>query len=392
LPPKRTVILFSAAVALVYAVWALRTGVRVAVDTPTYSQWADALIALGFNPAAYLRTQQFVAPPILYLAWVAVVALLKTILGASWMTGVVVLNVIALTAGATATIDAIRRVTQSGAGMLLAVFLFLAAGDLLLFVPYVLSDVMFWGLSTMVLACGVVVVSEEGAAFPARAVIAGSALLAVAFVFRPTALPLVAFWIIVLATRVAAPLVDRFATPLLVTALAVAVALVFADAYVMHVPSAWPFGSYPALLTMVRDEYRIGMFVHQASPPMLVDPPAGVLGFARITLEKLMFFITPWLPHYSRSHVLINLLFFTPAYILSIASISNLRRLAPAQQRAVFVLALFVLGLSVFHAILLIDSDYRYRLPMLPALITLAAIGLESVRRPRTLASIARKK
>jgi hypothetical protein len=160
----------------------------------------------------------------------------------------------------------------------------------------------------------------------------------------------------------------------------------------MNVPSAWPFGSYPAMLAMVRDEYRIGMFVHQASPPMLVDPATGLLGFARITLDKLVFFITPWLPHYSRAHAAINLLFFVPAYGLTIASISNLRRLAGAQQRAVFVLVLFVLGLSVFHAMLLIDSDHRYRLPMLPALIMLAAIGLESVRRPRTLASSGRTK
>lgn len=370
--------------------WTLRSGVRVAVDTPTYSQWADALIALGFNPAAYLRTQQFVAPPLLYLAWVAVVALLKTLLGGSWMTGVVVLNVIAVSAGAAATIASIRVVTRSAAGMLLAVFLFLAAGDLLIFVPYVLSDAMFWGLSTLVLACGVAVVADEDAAFPLRPIVIGSIALAAAFVFRPTALPLVLFWIIVLVTKPAAAFVHRFATPLLVAALAGMVALVFADAYVMHVPSAWPFGAYPALLAMVRDEYRIGMFVHQASPPMLVDPPAGLLGFVRITLDKLMFFVTPWLPHYSRAHVAINLLFFAPAYVLSIASIANLRRLARPQQRAVFVLALFVLALSVFHAMLLVDSDHRYRLPMLPALVTLAAIGLESVRRPRTLASSAR--
>ena len=104
----------------------------------------------------------------------------------------------------------------------------------------------------------------------------------------------------------------------------------------------------------------------------------------------MIFFITPWLPHYSAPHTTINLLFFLPAYGLSIAAISNLRRLAPAQQRAVVVLALFVLLVAVFHAMLLVDSDHRYRLPVLPAIVMLASIGLESVRRPRTLASIAR--
>ena len=123
---------------------------------------------------------------------------------------------------------------------------------------------------------------------------------------------------------------------------------------------------------------------------MLVEPAADFLGFVRVTLQKLIFFITPWLPHYSAAHTMINLLFFLPAYGLSIAAISNLRRLAPSQQRAVVVLALFVLSVAVFHAMLLVDSDHRYRLPVLPAIVMLSAIGLESVRRPRTLASIAR--
>jgi hypothetical protein len=119
-----------------------------------------------------------------------------------------------------------------------------------------------------------------------------------------------------------------------------------------------------------------------------VSPAVSLFGFIRITLQKLLFFMTPWLPHYSPSHTLVNLLFFVTAYSLAMASVSNLRRLAPPQQRAAWVLALYVLLLPVFHSMLLIDSDHRYRLPLLPAVIMLAALGLESVRRPRTLASI----
>lgn len=373
--------------------WTFRSGIQLAVDTPTYSRWADTLIALGFNPAAYLREQNFVAPPILYLAWVTVVAAVKTVLGPSWMSGIVVLNVIALAAGAYATLSTIRRTTASGASMLLGTALFLVAGDLLIFVPYVLSDVMFWGLSTGVLACGVSLAnSDEQDRDVMRLSIIGSALLLVAIMFRPVAIPLVAFWCIALVSRPARPVIDRFVVPLLVTTLVLSFVAILIHAYVLLEPAAWPSGSYPAMLTLVRDEYRIGMFVHQASPPMLVPPPADLLGFVRITLQKLIFFITPWLPHYSAAHTAINLLFFLPAYGLAIAVIANVRRLRPSQQRAVFVLAVFVLLVAVFHSMLLIDSDHRYRLPVLPALIMLAAIGLESVRRSQTLAATARRK
>src|SRR5512134_135805 len=106
----------------------LRSGIHVAIDTAIYSRWADALIAVRFNVAAYLRDQSFVAPPLFYLLWVVVVAVVKVLLGASWMTGVVVLNWIALTTGVVLTLTTIRRVTWSTASMLLGACLFLVAG------------------------------------------------------------------------------------------------------------------------------------------------------------------------------------------------------------------------------------------------------------------------
>jgi len=371
----------------------LRSGIHVAIDTATYSRWADALIAAGFNVPAYLREQRFVAPPLFYLLWVAVVAVVKVLLGASWMTGVVVLNWIAFTTGVVLTLAAIRRVTMSTASMALGAFLFLVAGDLLIFSSYVLSDLLFWGLSTAVLASGVTLATvDEDRDRMLRRIGLGSAVLIVALLFRPVALPLMAFWIMAITAWLARPIVERFATHLLVGAVLLAAVAIVIHAQFLNNPAAWPFGALPSMLGMVAQEAREGMFVHNANPPMTVTPAASLFGFARITLQKLIFFITPWLPHYSASHTLVNLLFFIPAYSLAVASISNLRRLAPPQQRATWVLALFVLFLSVFHSLLLIDSDHRYRLPLLPAVIMLAAFGLESVRRPKTLAAIAQTK
>ena len=222
---------------------------------------------------------------------------------------------------------------------------------------------MFWGLSTGVLALGVALVITEAGdrGSTTRKVATGSVLVVLALLFRPVALPLVAFWMIAIATRFGRPLIDRFAPALLVAAVVAAAAAIIAHAYVLVHPSAWPFGSLPGMLTMVAKEYREGMFVHQANPPMLVAPATDVFGFIRITLQKLIFFVTPWLPHYSTAHTLLNLVFFVPAYGLSIAAITNLRRLAPPQQRAAMVLALFVLFVAVFHSMLL--HRFRSSLP-----------------------------
>ena len=379
--------------AIAYAVWVLRSGIQLAVDTATYSRWADALIALKFNVPAYLRTQDFVAPPLFYLLWIAVVAALKSVMGDWWTAGVVALNWIALTAGVYLTLARVRQVTQSAAAMLLAALLFVVAGDLLIFTPYVLSDLLFWGLSTAVLAAGVAVVTvEDDRDRMLKRIAIGSGLLILALLFRPVALPLAAFWVIAIAAWLVPDVVERFATPILVAALGFAAIVVVIYAYVLSTPGAWPFGALPQVLTMVAHEAREGMFVHNASPPMSVEPATTMVGLIRITLQKLIFFITPWLPHYSASHTLINLLFFAPGYALAIGAISSVRKLSPPQQRAVVVLAIYGLMLTVFHSMLLIDSDHRYRLPLAPAVVMLAALGLEAVRRPRTLASTARMK
>ncbi len=392
MPAKRLLFILSAVIAATYALWTFRSGIRLAVDTPTYSRWADLLIAADFNVIAYLGEHSFVVSPAFYLLWIVVLALLKTLLGTWWTTGVVVLNVVALTIGVYMTLDLVRRVTRSATSMILAAVLFLVAADLLIFVPYVLSDLMYWGLSTAALTLCVTLVTMENGdrQATARTLAAATVLVILALLFRPVALPLVAFWMLAIGTWLGRPLMDRFGPALLEAAVVAGFITVVAHAYVLMYPSAWPFGSLPDMLTMVAQEYREGIFVHNASPPMAVDPArfAGVPGFIQLTLLKLMVFISPWLPQYSTSHTLVNLLFFVPAYGLSMAAIVNLRRLAPPQQRAVVVLGLFVLLVSLFHAMLLIDSDHRYRLPVVPALIMLSALGLESARRPQTLASI----
>lgn len=384
--------MLTAAIAIVFGLWALRTGIQQAVDTPTYARWADLLIAAGFNFSRYLREQQFVAPPLMYLTWVTVVAAAKSLLGASWMTGIVVLNWIALVAGAYATLSAVRRTTQSAAGLMLVTMLFIVAGDLLIFVPYVLSDLMFWGLSTIVLAAAVslIVDDAEPTSSAIGTMVTGSIVAAIAFTFRPVAVPLLLIWVMAIGMRAMPALTTRLAVPIFVVSAVGVAATIGYHAYLVESPSRWPLGSAPAMLQMVSAEYHAGILVHQAD--IVVSPPAGTVGFARMTIEKLLFFLTPWLPFYSRSHQAINLLFFVPAYGLSLLSLRHFGRLSASQRRVALLLALYVSFVSVFHAMSLIDSDHRYRLPLLPAFIMLAAVGLESVRRPQTLASTGQTK
>jgi hypothetical protein len=308
------------------------------------------------------------------------------------MAGVVTLNWLSFGVGSYSVLDAVRRLTASAGSALLAVFLFFMAGDLLIFLSFVLSDLIFWGLASLVLVHGCLLAGDVERDRAIRHVVLGSAFVVMAIAFRPVGVPLLAFWLLALSCRLGRGLFDRFATAILAAAAGLAVVAMAWHAWIMIDPAAWPFGSLPGILALLAQEYREGVLVYAPESNLIVEPATSWIGAMRLSVQKLAYFMTPWLPTYSRTHTLINMAFFVPAYGLSIAALVNRNRLSKPQQRAVVMLVVFVLTLMVFHALVQIEYDHRYRLPMLPALVMLAAIGLESVRRPRTLASISRAK
>ncbi|HEX7282535.1 MAG TPA: hypothetical protein VF239_10805, partial [Vicinamibacterales bacterium] len=154
-PAAGTVYFLTGLIALEYALAAAWAGVQVSPDTAIYSRWGDALIGNGFNVTAFLNEQSFVVPPVFYLGWIVVVAAAKTVFGDAWMSAVVMLNCVALAAGAYLILQGVRRLTGSFASLALAGGMFLVAADLMIFAPFVLSDLLFWGLTTCVLILGV---------------------------------------------------------------------------------------------------------------------------------------------------------------------------------------------------------------------------------------------
>lgn len=392
LPPIKVVRRFWIVVIAAYGAWMFAAGARVSVDSQTYSRWADTLIAMHFNIPAYLREQDVVVPPVLYVLWILVVAVLKLTLGASWTTGIVVLNWLSFASGSRVTLRRIRELTASSAGLLLGVWLFLTAVDLLMFVPFVLSDLMFWALSTAVIGCALQLTTDRELPSPLKTIALGSVLSVIALAFRPVGIPLLAVWMLAVAAIPAPAVLDRFGSFVTALVLAGAVAVMFLHGYLLMHPSAWPFGSTPTFLTVLSDEYRRGVLVYAPQSDLVVPGAITTVAAVRITLQKLLYFLTPWLPHYSVAHTWLNLAFFVPAYGLSAAALANRGRLLPAQRRAASLLIIYMIALCVFHAMMQIEFDHRYRLPMLPALIMLSAIGLEAVRRPQTLASTARMK
>lgn len=255
-----------------------------------------------------------------------------------------------------------------------------------------LSDLIFWALSTAVIGAALQLTTIEYHGPPWKTIFVGSALTVIALAFRPVGLPLLLLWMLAVVAAPARAVLDRFGSVVLAAVILSATTAVFLHGYLMMHPDRWPVGMPPPFLMLLSDEYHRGVLVYAPQSDLMVPAATTVFGAVRITLQKLLYFLTPWLPHFSLSHTLLNLVFFIPAYGLSAAALANRARLSPAHRRAAVLLGVYAITLSAFHAMMQIEFDHRYRLPLLPALIILAAIGLESVRRPQTLASIARTK
>jgi hypothetical protein len=363
--PRRLAIGLTAAVALIHGVSILHAGVHLSSDSGLYAQWADRLVAQRFDVVAFLRDTRFVVPPVLYLGWIALVASAKLLLGSSWAAGVVVFNWFAFTALVYVTLETLQSLTHSTRALLFGALLFLVAADFLIIEPFVLSDVVFVALSTAVLAAAL-----RGTR-PALA--AGTVCLLIACVFRPTAAPLVIVWMLALVLRDGTITPRQLAGGAAVTGVALTIA-VLVHARLMMRPDLWPVAAGSAWIQQLGREYHRGIVVFDR-PGTFSSPPVTYGAFVALTLRKWLFFFAPFMRDYTAAHKAVNLLFFGPVYLFGAVAL-----LAWRDRRRKALLVFYVLAFSAFHAVQQIDFDYRYRLPVLPALIVMGGVGLATLR------------
>jgi hypothetical protein len=357
---RRVAIGLTAAVALVHGVSIWHAGVHLSSDSGLYARWADRLVAQRFDVAAFLRDTRFVVPPILYLGWIAVVAVAKLLFGASWAAAVVAFNWGLFAVLVYLTLSTIQSLTHSTRAIILGALLFLAAADFLIIEPFVLSDVVFVALSTAVLAAAL-----RGTRL---ALAAGTICLLVACIVRPTAAPLVVVWILALIVRGGTVTARQLAGGAIVIAPLLTIA-VLVHARLMMRPDLWPVAAGSAWIQQLGREYHRGIVVFDR-PGTFAPPPVGYGAFVALTLRKWLFFFAPFMTDYTAAHKALNLLFFAPLYIFGAVAL-----LAWRDRRRKALLVVYVLAFSAFHAVQQIDFDYRYRLPVLPALIVMAGVG-----------------
>lgn len=349
----------------------------MAPDSEAYAYWSARLIESGFDYPRMLAEASVGFPAILYALFATLLALLRLAFGDVWAGALVALNLAAHVALGLLVVRLAARATGSGAAAWGALLLYLACFDLLMWVPFVLSDATF-----VLLAFGIFTLAAARILGDSRGWAAVLAPAAAGVFYRPTGMVLLPdlAWAIYLS-RTGRTLRRG---PVLAALLFLVAAGALAFAWFVQDPARWPFDAFATAFRNVASDYALGEVV-SGRPETRHMPPAALGDFLLISADRFAHFFAIGAAGYSAVHWLVGLAFFLPCYALALWLAVALWRGGTgfaAPERKLFLAAFgAVLSYALFHALVQVDFDWRYRVPILPHLILLAAGGLADLVR-----------
>lgn len=362
------------AAAVVFAIIAFSGEPVIAADTPLYLSIADRL---RDNPAEIVFAKDRALFTVLTLPSLLIVA--RESAPEHWPYLIVFVNVICLAAGAGLLVATVRMVTQSALAALAALLLYVMGYDVIAWLRYVLTDNIFVLTTTAVFYLLVRGIVQDGPSLRRRT---GLALaLFACFITRAAGavlLPVVLFAEWWSHREPPRGRLGRVAPWLLL--LAIALGGMFVRAYVFADLRRWPTEFLrPALETYAVREKR-GEVVYDRAEARRT-PPRSTIDHVVIEADRFVRFFQFTTAGFSRMHNRVNTAYYIPLYLLAIVGLLDGLRRDATRRKVVAVTALWILSVAWLHALTVLDFDWRYRLPVMPMLIMLAACGVEAVLR-----------
>ena len=347
----------------------------VSGDGSLYSALADRMLDGDWtgvvDPSRVLWTKAI---------FLAIVAGAKIVAPVSWPYLVVAANVACSAATATIVVRFIRRATGSVAAAWSGFVFCVASFDVVFTTRFIMADPLYTLLSTVVfvLVAGPVL---EGQRPRSSAPLVASLLLAA--LTRPpgAALTVVAVTVVITlwprrdGSRPSARL-RRWAWA---TVLAVMVGGAGFRTYIVQDPQRWPFELIrPKIEEFADRESRDGEVVsgHRST---FREPPATYADHLVLQADRFARFFQFVSVDFSRPHNYANAAHFVPLYALACLAVAYGFRTTDRRRRDLTVLLLFwILVAAYVHALTILL--WRYRVPLMPQLGILAALGVDALR------------
>ncbi|MEO8382299.1 MAG: hypothetical protein ABI779_21745 [Acidobacteriota bacterium] len=348
------------------AVAAMSTPV-ISSDTHFYMSLARAIVEGKSDVFLTSRSATWTV-----LTFPALLALAQRIAPTHWAAVMVALNVVVGALTAVLLLWVVTFVTRSQLALGVALLFYVSAYDILAWLKFVLTDMVYSCIALAAFGVALQGIMREKSTMRRR-ILLGVLLLA-SFITRPAGAILVP---LVLLTEWMA--VKRRAPWLLLMVLALVV--FFIRAYVYDDMRRWPFDFMKPKLEEYALRESTGEVVWGRQESFR-PPPSSVLDRLTIQTDRFVRFFQITTSGFSRAHNLINLGYYVPLYLLALLGViggfrSSDWRVCVAVQATV----IWILGSAWFHAITILDFDWRYRLPVMPQLILLAAAGVDAIVR-----------
>jgi hypothetical protein len=358
---------------LIWGVYTLRLGIVMSPDSYVYDSWSDILICHHFNIFAY---QNSVALPtaFLYVGFVSLVALAKVVAGSFWPQLIVIINIFLGALVGVMLADLIYSFTKSVLSVWIILLLYVFNPEIMLWPRYVLSDVSYMFINFLIFYLIAKVFLGKGTTI-SKYWIFISFFSIVNFLYRATGLvmiPLVLFAWYLHNRKKTVPWKAFFAY----FTLFVLVAVFLHAVIIKNILPLGPPGK-SILKNWLIDLYQNGIIIHDR--PYTYHPsPVTLLDYVRITMDKFIHYFYFSDKLFSFKHKLINHLFFVPLYSLFVVGIIGVaKERNNAVEKTLLALCIIVIiAYSVFHAMTIIDFDWRYRLPILPYMLVVSGLGI----------------
>lgn len=314
----------------------------------------------------------------LRIAFVAVVAVLKYLFGADWQVALVFLNFCVTLFSLFYLLRFIESLALSEIAKISPFLLIFFAVDLRSWARYPISDSLYVSMHCIFFTFLFRRIKHENLLKPLHLIVA-TFLLVFIILSRPTSLvyPIVLGTLAVffLLQKASLSQLRQYFVPLLAAS---GLILLFTFSYFVANLDLPSIKEKNLALFVIVEDMRKGIVIHDRAETWLKSP-SSTMDYFYLIIYKIVMFFNPILTAFTLKHKLINGLFFLSSYILTLVGVFGSRVLTTFNRSVIFFAVSFSLVTAVYHAVTIIDYDWRYRFPIVPILLLSSTIGLDIV-------------
>ena len=371
---KKILFIIFILIIIIWGGYSIRLGYVMSPDSYTYSNWADNLISCNFNIFAYLESVQFFVPSYLYLGFVALVSAAKIVGGSFWPWLIVAINVILGASLGVMLADTVFLITKNKISALFAVLLYIFNIEIFLWARYILSDISYMFINFFVFYL-LIKFLTDGAFFKFKYLLLIFIALLMSCFYRPVGFlmaPIVILFCYLIFKK-DIRLKKQFWYALFCF---IFIAMVIHSLTLKYIVALQSQPGGMPLSDFIVNLYKQGVVIHDRSHTFH-NIPITVLDYFKITIDKFVSFFYFSDHMFSFIHKFLNYILFVPLYVFAMLGITSIfkEKTGSVKNFAVSFSIVVILVYAAYHAMTIIDFDWRYRLVILPYMIILAGIG-----------------